>query len=167
MNKHKPFVYIASPYIIGDPCINARFQLKVFTRMVDDGKVIPFAPLASHFIHSCFPRPYEGWIEYDNYLIKSGKVDAMIRLNSIYIDRDFKYFEDRSAGADNEVYLALKNGIPVFDSETNSIDRTLKKLYHWIDSSWYKDEEDKPKTITGSIKNFISKILSEIDEDLP
>lgn len=115
----RPFVYIASPYTKGDPSINTNFQMRIFDRMLDDGIVVPYAPLWSHFQHSAFPRPYKDWIEYDNVIIP--KVDALVRLTAEHEKTDYK--EDRSSGADREVALAESLGIPVFYS--------IEALYAW------------------------------------
>ena len=32
----KPFIYLASPYTKGDPCINTNFQMRMFARFVQD-----------------------------------------------------------------------------------------------------------------------------------
>jgi len=53
----KLVIYIASPYTSGDVAMNTHFQCKVFDELLSDGRVIPIAPLWSHFQHTVFPRP--------------------------------------------------------------------------------------------------------------
>lgn len=115
----KPFVYVASPYTKGDPCMNTCFQMRVFDQMMNDKIVVPYVPLWSHFQHTAFPRPYQDWVEYDNVIIPF--CDAIIRLNAELPDRG--YFEAQSSGADKEVELARSLGKPVFFDITS--------LYEW------------------------------------
>lgn len=119
----KPFVYVASPYTKGDPCINANFQCRIFNEMMDDGIVIPYIPLWSHFQHSVLPRPYKDWIEYDNTIIP--RIDALVRLNATF--EPMKYEIKESSGADNEVALAKVHNKPVFFC--------LETLYQWARNS--------------------------------
>ncbi len=118
----KPLVYIASPYTKGDVGINTRFQCQIWNDMMNDGRVLPYAPLWSHFQHTMFPRPYEDWIEYDNAIIP--RMDALVRLSAEYMP--LGYFEDKSSGADAEVELARSHGLPVFF--------TLHTLYLWVNA---------------------------------
>jgi hypothetical protein len=107
----KPYVYIASPYTKGDPCINARFQSLTFDELLGTGLVLPYAPLMSHFQHTMFPRPYQDWIQYDLDIIP--RFDACVRLDATGPNG---YHESRSSGADGEVALFQKLGKPVFYS---------------------------------------------------
>lgn len=116
----KPFIYIASPYTKGDPCINARFQCETFDRLLGDGLVTPYAPLISHFQHTMFPRPYQDWIQYDLDIIPH--FAACLRLAAKY--EPLGYSEDRSTGADGEIALFTKLGKPVFYS--------IADLYGWV-----------------------------------
>ncbi len=115
----KPFVYIASPYNKGDPCINARFQCATFDALLADGLVLPHAPLISHFQHTMFPRPYEDWLQYDLDIIP--RFDACLRLNATGPNG---YLVSESGGADREVALFAKLGKPVFYSTF--------ALYDWV-----------------------------------
>jgi hypothetical protein len=120
--KHpKPFVYIASPYTKGDPCINARFQCETFDQLLGDGLVLPYAPLISHFQHTMFPRPYHDWVQYDLDIIP--RFDACLRLDAVGPNG---YAESRSSGADGEVALFKQLGKPVFYS--------VADLYAWVQS---------------------------------
>lgn len=121
----KPTVYVASPYTKGDQCVNARFQMKVFDKMIDDGIVTPIAPLWSHFQHTAFPRPYTDWIEYDKEIIRRC-ADAMVRLDAKEPRMQYgdgEYFITESSGADGEVELMIALRRPVFYSFEN--------LYRW------------------------------------
>jgi len=138
----KPFVYVASPYSKGDPCVNANFQCKVFDQMLDDGIVIPYIPLWSHFQHSVFPRKYIDWVEYDNVIIP--RIDALIRLNAEFTWPDGEvYIVSESSGADNEVKLAESLGKPTFVS--------IEDLYDWANEVW------RPVALKNLAQEFMSK----------
>jgi hypothetical protein len=119
MKPRKPIVYIASPYTGGDVAMNTHFQCKIFDKLLGDGKVIPIAPLWSHFQHTVFPRPYTDWIEYDQSLLHL--YDACLRLDAEITSAD--YYE--STGADAEVDTFQQLGRPVFYS--------VDELYKWVD----------------------------------
>lgn len=118
----KPFVYIASPYTKGDPCINARFQCETFDQLLGDRIVTPYVPLISHFQHTMFPRPYQDWIQYDLDIIP--RFDACLRLNAKF--EPLGYVKSRSSGADGEIALFMKLEKPVFYS--------ISALYSWVQS---------------------------------
>jgi hypothetical protein len=120
--RRKPTVYIASPYTGGDTAINTHFQCKVFDKLLHDKKVLPVAPLWSHFQHTLFPRPYADWIEYDQQMLSL--YDCCLRLDS-EIDMD-GYLQSESAGAEAEVKTFKNMGKPVFYSILN--------LYDWVDN---------------------------------
>ncbi len=120
----KPTVYIASPYSKGDPAINAHFQCKIFNQLLDDAKVLPVAPLWSHFQHILFPRPYQDWIDYDQAMLDL--YDCCLRLTAKL--PDIEYEESESAGADAEVATFIKCGKPVFQS--------IDLLYEWVDATY-------------------------------
>lgn len=94
-------VYIASPYTVGDVAVNVRRQIDCADELMDLGYA-PYVPLLSHFQHMIHPRPYEDWIKQDAQWVIS--CDCVLRL------------EGESKGADSEVALAVKYGIPVFYS---------------------------------------------------
>lgn len=118
----KPVVYIASPYSKGDQSRNAEFQFKVMHQMLDDGLVIPFPPLFSHYAHVYRNRPYQDWVDYDNAMIDRGMFDCCLRLN---VD-DGDYHVSKSPGADAEVELFTRIGLPVFYS--------IRELYTTINT---------------------------------
>jgi hypothetical protein len=92
-------VYIAGPYTQGDVAVNVRNAYVAADRLADLG-FAPFVPHATHFWHMLFPRPYEFWLELDNEFLPF--CQAMLRLSG------------PSSGADKEMLLAEKLGIPVF-----------------------------------------------------
>jgi hypothetical protein len=116
MKRSKPTVYIASPYTKGDAAINTRFQCEIFDMLLSTGKVLPVAPLWSHFQHTIFPRRYRDWVEYDNQMIEL--YDCCLRLDVYFKDgrRKYEYSESASLGADAEVDLFRKLNKPVFFS---------------------------------------------------
>jgi hypothetical protein len=119
--KLKPTVYIASPYTKGDVAINTYFQCKVFDELLTDGRVLPVAPLWSHFQHTVFPRPYQDWIQYDQEMLRL--YDCCLRLDAT-LDR-LNYVQHESSGADAEVKTFKAMGKPVFFS--------IEELYTWVD----------------------------------
>ena len=117
----KPTVYIASPYSEGDPAINVHFQCIIFDKLLTEGKVLPVAPLWSHFQHILFPRPYQSWIDYDQSMLKL--YDCCLRLAATIPVLNYAKFE--STGADAEVAKFKELGKPVFFS--------IDDLYAWVD----------------------------------
>jgi hypothetical protein len=85
-----------------------------------DGKVLPVAPLWSHFQHVLFPRPYHDWINYDQEMLRL--YNCCLRLNAEV--PSVGYCESDSMGADAEVQTFLKMGKPVFYS--------INDLYSWV-----------------------------------
>ena len=94
-------VYIASPYSIGDQAINVRRQIDCANNLMDLG-LVPYAPLLSHFQHLVHPRSIEDWYRFDNEWVKA--CHYLLRLPG------------KSKGADDEVELAIRHGIPVVTS---------------------------------------------------
>ena len=95
------FVYIASPYSIGDKLTNVKKSLEIANILMDKW-FIPYAPLLNHFQDEIFPRPEKEWLEFDLRWLH--KCDALLRLPG------------ESKGADEEVLIAKKIRIPVFYS---------------------------------------------------
>ena len=122
----KPWVYIASPYTLGDTGLNVHFQCAMFDKMMDERVVLPYVPLWSHFQHLTFPRCYTDWIAYDHEIIK--KMDGLIRLNAEVVLPQHDYHQATSSGADGEVELALDLRIPVFYD--------IASLYQWAKHEW-------------------------------
>jgi hypothetical protein len=121
MSAIKKTVYIASPYSKGDVAVNTRFQCEVFDRLLADGKVLPVAPLWSHFQHLLFPRPYADWIRYDQEMLHL--YDCCLRLAAE--NGALKYRQDCSSGADAEVETFARMGKPIFYS--------IEDLYRWVE----------------------------------
>jgi len=94
-------VYIAAPYTKGDVAQNINRVIKVADELVTKG-YIPYLPHLTHFWHLVSPKPYGFWIEYDTRFLL--KCDCVLRL------------EGESWGADKEVTIARKLGIPVYFS---------------------------------------------------
>ena len=95
------FIYIASPYNIGDKLTNVKKSLEAANILMDKG-FVPYAPLLNHFQDEMFPRPEKEWLEFDLRWLH--KCDALLRLPG------------ESKGADEEVLIAKKIRIPVFYS---------------------------------------------------
>jgi hypothetical protein len=118
----KPVIYIASPYTNGDTALNVRFQCRIFDQLLKEGRVLPVAPLWSHFQHILFPKHYEDWLEYDNALLHL--YDGCLRLNAEEPELD--YIEEKSSGADAEAEAFKLMDKPVFYS--------IESLYKWVES---------------------------------
>jgi hypothetical protein len=116
----KPTVFIASPYTRGDPAINTHFQCQIFDKLLSDQKVLPVAPLWTHFQHLLFPRDYEDWIAYDQAMLRL--YDCCLRLDATNSARG--YTQSESSGADAEVETFRQLGKPVFFS--------VESLYEWV-----------------------------------
>jgi len=95
------FVYIASPYSIGDKLTNVKKSLEVANILMNKG-FTPYAPLLNHFQNEMFPRPEIDWLVFDVSWIS--KCDALLRLPG------------RSSGADQEISVANMIRKPVFYS---------------------------------------------------
>jgi hypothetical protein len=121
MNSNRPVVYIASPYTRGDVAMNTHFQCKIFDELLGEGKVIPVAPLWSHFQHTLFPRRYADWIDYDQSMLHL--YDACLRLSADL--PNLGYSQGESTGAEAEVSTFQRLGRPVFYSKV--------ELYRWVD----------------------------------
>lgn len=119
----KPTVYIASPYSRGEPAMNAHFQCKIFDQLLGEGKVLPVAPLWSHFQHILFPRAYQDWIDYDQAMLNL--YDCCLRLDANLTS--VGYYQSESAGADAEVESFMRMGKPVFHS--------IEELYSWVETN--------------------------------
>lgn len=93
-------IYVAGPYSRGDVTRNVRRAYEAANQLADLG-FAPFVPHATHFWDLLFPRPYEFWLDLDNAFLPC--CDAVLRLPG------------SSDGADKEVDLAKRLGIPVFN----------------------------------------------------
>lgn len=140
----KPLVYLASPYTNGDAGINTRFQCETWDKMMNDGIVLPYAPLWSHFQHTMFPRKYDDWMDYDLEIIN--RCDALIRLEADY--QPLSYHVKDSKGADKEVSYATAHGKPVFYK--------IEDLYKWAEVTWNQQcsTSTSPRsTVASTIKD--------------
>jgi len=94
-------VYLAGPYTNNNPTLNTYKAIDVANELVEVG-FIPFIPHLSHFWHNYTPKPYKFWLKYDIEWLY--KCDCLLRIKG------------ESKGADAEVKLAKKIGMPVFYS---------------------------------------------------
>ena len=97
----KKKIYVAGPYTNGDVAENVHKAIKAANDLADLG-FMPFLPHLTHFWHLQHQRPYKFWCELDNAFLPY--CDALLRLPG------------ESNGADAEVELAEKLGIPIFYS---------------------------------------------------
>jgi len=105
-------VYIAGPYSNGDVAVNVRNAIEVGMRIADLGHY-PLIPHLTHFAHLLFPRPYEYWLELDNRILE--RCDVLYRMSG------------SSSGADKELELAKKLGVPVTNNYTILLRHLLLK----------------------------------------
>lgn len=94
------YVFVAGPYTGGDVAENVRAAIQAAESLRRAG-FIPFLPHLTHFWHLVTPAPYQAWIDYDAAWLE--RCDALVRLPG------------DSPGADGEVALARRRGIPVFE----------------------------------------------------
>ena len=116
----RPWIYIASPFNLGDNGLNVRFQCTIWDQLMDDGLVWPHAPLWNHFQHLLYPRKSGDMIAFDNAMIP--RLDACLRLDAICVEMN--YYQHESSGADAEVILFLTLDKPVFYS--------ISTMYAWV-----------------------------------
>jgi|ERR1019366_4068580 hypothetical protein len=105
----RPLVYLAGPYATPDPVENTHKTLRFADRLIEDGIVTPFVPHLTLLWHLVTPRPADFWYAYD--------FAALTRCDGVF------RIAGASTGADAEVDLAEKRGIPVFHDEGD--------LYSW------------------------------------
>ena len=116
----RPWIYIASPFTLGDNGTNVQFQCAIWDQLMNDGLVWPYAPLWNHFQHIVYPRNGGDMIAFDNAIIP--KMDACLRLDAIF--EKLKYHQHESPGADAEVDLFNYLNKPVFYS--------ISTMYSWV-----------------------------------
>lgn len=102
-------VYVAGPLSVGDTTDNVITAIEAGTRCLDAG-LAPFVPHLNHFWHEVMPRGYEEWMRLDFEWL--GACDVLLRLPG------------ESPGAEREVALANKLGLPVY----YDIDYMLEEL---------------------------------------
>lgn len=103
----KKLVYIACPYTLGDVAVNVHNAIQAANKGVELG-AIPYIPIWTHFWHLVTPKPWEFWIEMDEYFVSLA--DIIWRLPG------------ESKGADLEVAQALNEGKAVVYSESELYD---------------------------------------------
>lgn len=92
-------IYIAGPYTHGDVAVNVRQAMAAAVEIIEAGHV-PFVPHLYHFLHTCFPQPYEVWMRLDLRWLSC--CHALLRLPG------------DSPGADREADAAVQLGLPVY-----------------------------------------------------
>lgn len=126
MKKPDPevVVYIASPYTLGDVGANVKKSMQTAHELMDRG-IMPICPLLSHFLHILRARDYIEWMNHSFEMVR--RSDAILRLPG------------ESKGADAEVALATRLGIPVYYNiiglETDIINKVLEPAI-------FSDEEE-------------------------
>lgn len=97
----KPLVYVAGPYSLGDVKRNVLNAIAAGEKIIEKGG-LPLIPHLSHYWHLNYPKPLGWWYSYDMQLLR--RCDCLVRLMG------------QSAGADQEVLLAIDLGMPVYTS---------------------------------------------------
>jgi hypothetical protein len=98
-------VYVAGPYSAPTPeevQANVDRAIDAGNRLMDAGFRVR-VPHLSHYQHARKPRPYRTWMEID--FADLSECDVLLRLPGT------------SSGADEEVEVARRHGIPVYTSE--------------------------------------------------
>ena len=103
------YIYVAGPYTQGDTAMNIRGVVQTADVLMKYG-YFPYVPHLTHLWHMISPRPYNEWLALDNEWLK--KCDAVIRVSG------------PSEGADAEIALANRLGIPVYYSVTELLRHT-------------------------------------------
>jgi nucleoside 2-deoxyribosyltransferase len=98
-----PLIYLAGPYTKPDPVENTNRMIRIADALLDLG-VVPIVPHLTMFWHLVRPRPYDEWLQYDLQVML--RCDAVLRVPG------------ESNGADGEVRVARRLGIPVLYAET-------------------------------------------------
>lgn len=93
------YIYIAGPYSKGDCVTNTADVIRMADCLALHGHV-PFVPHLTLFWHFLSPHDIEFWYQYD--LAWLDKCDCLLRLPG------------ESAGADDEVSVAIKRGKRVY-----------------------------------------------------
>lgn len=91
-------VFIAGPYTLGDVAVNVRNACFCAEEVRRRGH-LPFVPHLFHLWHLISPHEYEYWTAMDDEWLRES--DAILRLPG------------RSPGADREIELARRLGIPI------------------------------------------------------
>ena len=115
MSGAKPLIYLAGPFSQPDPLVNIRAACLLAGGLRDSGLVTPLVPHLGGLWHLVAPRPYADWLAYDLELL--ARCDALLR------------FGGASPGAEAEVDVAIRAGIPAF--------RTRSYLMQWV-KGWAK-----------------------------
>lgn len=108
----RPLVYIASPYAKGDQIRNVRASLDVFNRLLEDGVVIPVAPLLACLAHLVHPRSVEEWMAYDLALL--ARCDAVLARDA----RHGQYVQVRAPGGTRRSRSRRPTVSPSFGAST-------------------------------------------------
>ena len=116
----KAHVYLAAPYSKGDQAMNVRSQMRLFSEMMDDGIVIPYAPLLTHFVHLVHPKSYDQWLSH--CLAVLDRMDYVLAMPAT--EDSIGYMQVESKGMALEITHCKKIGTPVFYS--------LRELYEQV-----------------------------------
>lgn len=112
----KPLVYVAAPYTNPDPVENTHRAVTYATRLYEEGYCTPFVPHLTLAWHLVTPRPVEFWYQLDHEYL--ARCDAVVRLTG------------GSSGADAEVEMAFRLGIPVFSEREVAELRDFCRNWH-------------------------------------
>jgi hypothetical protein len=113
-------IYLAAPYSLGDQALNVRSQIRNFSELLDEGIVIPYAPLLTHFVHMLHPKSYDAWLSHCLNML--ARMDAVLLLPAI--EESVDYRQEESKGVQIELAFCAANKIPVF--------RNKETLYNWV-----------------------------------
>lgn len=116
-----PLIYLAGPYTHPDPVENTHHMIRIADALLDLD-VVPIVPHLSMFWHLLCPRPYGDWLTYDLHLLL--RCDAVLRVPGV------------SSGADGELRVARRLGIPVLLAETRNLEDCVAAIDQWLEDCW-------------------------------
>jgi hypothetical protein len=101
-------VYVAGPMRLGSMDENVRAAILEAERL-RRARIVPYTPQLSMLWNLVTPVSFEDWMELDEQVI--ARCDGLLRLPG------------ESVGADREVEIAARYGVPVFMTVEGVIDR--------------------------------------------
>jgi hypothetical protein len=109
----RPRVYVSGPYSLpdGDQLAHTERAIGIGQMLLEAG-FAPMVPHCTHWWHAYYPNDYNTWLELDLAWVEA--TDAVLRLSG------------DSRGADKEVALAKRLGIPVFYK--------IQELVNWAEA---------------------------------
>lgn len=115
---------MAGPYTRPDPVQNTHAIVRVADALLDAG-FVPLVPHLTLLWHAISPKPYQSWLDYDQYLL--ARCDVILRVPG------------ESQGATQETALAEEQGIPVVYASSAAPSDCVAALTRWHSQCWSAD----------------------------